>query len=271
MAERAGRYRRIRGWTSKFLPTPRDLFIYLPEAYLSEPERSFPTLILHDGQNLFDGELSYVKDCTWRVGSTADEQIAAGHVEPLVIIGVGNTGVERMKEYTPTPDKRLGGGKGRQYARLLVEELLPQMANEYRLLSGAEHTGIAGSSLGGLISLAIAMRFPNRFSRVGVISPSIWWDHRTILKDVRSLTGKLPLRIWLDVGTAEGLQHVRDTDLLDHLLQTRGWQEGVDLSYRRILDAPHSEHAWAARLPEILRFLFPASRNEPLSLQKHVL
>ncbi len=259
-----GRYRRIHDWTSNFLPTPRDLFIYLPEAYLTYPEQCFPVLILHDGQNLFDGNLSYVKNSTWRVGSSADNEMEAGRVQPLIIVGVANTGVERMKEYTPTADGRLGGGKGRQYARLLVEELLPMLARDYRVLEGPENTGIAGSSLGGLISLSIALRFPNQFSRVGALSPSIWWDNRVLLKDVRSLQEKLPLRIWLDMGMAEGLPHVRDADLLAHLLEAKGWRERDDLTYRRIPGGVHSEVAWAARFPEMLRFLFPANNaNEP--------
>ena len=256
-AEAEGRYRRIPEWVSRFLPTPRDLFVYLPKAYFADPERHFPVLLLHDGQNLFDGGLSYVKGSTWCVGSTADAEMAAGRVEPAILVGIANTGVERMAEYTPTRDRRLGGGKGRQYARLLVEELLPMLRSEYRVLPGPENAGIAGSSLGGLISLAIALRYPNQFSRVGVISPSIWWDDRTILKDVRSLPGRLPLKIWLDMGTAEGLRHVRDADLLAHLLESKGWTPGTDLLYRTIPGGLHNENAWAARFAEILQFLFP--------------
>lgn len=253
-----GRYLRIRDWTSKFLPTPRDLFVYLPQAYLGDPERAFPLLMLHDGQNLFDGDLSYVKDSTWNVGSTADAEIAAGRVEPLVILGVGNTGTERMAEYTPTADRRLSGGKGRLYARLLVEELLPMMKASYRLLPGPSHTGVAGSSLGGLISFAIGLRYPDVFGRIGVLSPSVWWDDRAILKDVRSLEDPLPIRIWLDMGTAEGMRHLRDADLLAHLLEAKGWQAGKDLLYRRVHDGAHNEAAWAARFGDVLRFLFPA-------------
>ncbi|SEB40080.1 alpha/beta hydrolase [Terriglobus roseus] len=257
-AEAQGRYVRIRDWESKFLPNSRDIFLYLPEAYLQEPQRSFPLLVMHDGQNLFDGDLSYVKGSTWRAGSTADEEIAAGRVEPLILVGVANTGADRMAEYTPTADARLGGGRGPFYARMLTEELLPMLREEYRVLAGPEHTGIAGSSLGGLISLAIGLRFPEVFGRIGVLSPSIWWDNRTILRDVRSLRTTLPLNIWLDMGTAEGLRHVRDADLLSQLLQTRGWQQGRDLRYQKFPGALHNETAWADRFGEVLRFLFPA-------------
>jgi predicted alpha/beta superfamily hydrolase len=261
IAAAEGRYIRVRDWESRFLPSPRDLFIYLPKAYFSQPERRFPVFVLNDGQNLIDGNLSYVKGSTWDIGTTADAEIAAGHVEPLVLVGVANTGSQRIAEYTPTPDRRLGGGKGPLYARLLVDELLPMLRDEFRILPNPEGVGLAGSSLGGLISLSIGLRYPNTFSRIGVLSPSIWWDNRTILRDVRSLHGQLPLRIWLDIGTGEGLQHVRDTDLMAKLLVAKGWQEGEDLMYRRIPLAQHNEAAWADRFGQVLRFLFPAQHQ----------
>lgn len=252
------RYTRIRGWVSASLPTPRDLFIYVPQAYLDEPERSFAVLLMHDGQNLFDGNLSYVKGSTWRAALAADETTAAGEMQPVILVGVANTGVERMAEYTPSPDRRLGGGKGPQYARLLVDELLPMLRRQYRVLPGPANTGIAGSSLGGLISLAIALRYPHVFGQVGVLSPSIWWDNGHILRDVRGLRRHLPLRIWLDMGAAEGLRHVRDADMMARLLQAKGWRLGDDLNFVRVPDAIHNEAAWAQRLPDVLRFLFPA-------------
>ncbi len=287
------RYLRIQNWISDTLPTPRDLFVYLPEAYLAEPERRFPVLLLHDGQNLFDGNLSYVKGSTWHCGETADWTIGEGSVTPLILAGIGNTGEERMAEYTPTPDTRLGGGKGRLYARVLVEELLPVLRRDLRLRAGPEHTGIAGSSLGGLISLAIALQYPQVFGRVGVLSPSLWWNNRSILDEVRALPARLPLHLWIDMGTAEGEVHLRDTDLLTHLLQRKGWVldktstpprslslprgsrlrnlasplerlrvtapgSPVDMHYERVPNGLHNEAAWAARFGKVLQFLFPA-------------
>ncbi|GAA3762011.1 alpha/beta hydrolase [Terriglobus aquaticus] len=279
------RYFRLQNWISDVLPAPRDLFLWLPEAYLQQPERQFPILLLHDGQNLFDGELSYIKGQTWQCGDTADDVFARGLAEPTVLVGIANTGSHRMAEYTPTPDTRLGGGKGPRYARLLTEELLPALRRDLRLLPGPSNTGLAGSSLGGLISLAIGLREPEVFGKLGVLSPSVWWDGRTILDDVRSLPGHLPLRIWLDMGTAEGQIHVRDTDLLCHLLQRKGWHldarstpplpsglrraasvferprppvsPDADLHYERVAGAFHNEAAWAARFGQVLQFLFP--------------
>jgi predicted alpha/beta superfamily hydrolase len=257
-AEAQGRYLRIRDWQSRSLATSRDIFLYLPEAYLTDPERSFPVLVMHDGQNLFDSHLSYVKGSTWRAGDAADREIAAGRVEPLILVGVANTGPDRMAEYTPTADHRLGGGRGPFYARLLIEDLLPMLCSNYRLLTGPEHTGLAGSSLGGLISLAIGLQHPGVFGKVGVLSPSIWWDNRVILRDVRFLSGPLPLRIWLDMGTGEGQRYLNDADTLSLLLQEKGWVEGIDLEYHKFAGALHNEDAWANRLPQVLRYLFPA-------------
>ena len=279
------RYWRVQGWRSTALPTPRDLFVCLPEAYFTQPERRFPVFLLHDGQNLFDGELSYVKGSTWRCRETADALFSAGLASPVVLVGIGNTGVERMAEYTPTADTRLGGGKGPLYAAALVDELLPVLRRDLRIHDGPGSTGLAGSSLGGLVTLAIGLQYSHTFGKLGVLSPSIWWDRRSILDEVRALSGKLPLRIWLDMGTAEGEVHLRDADLLAHLLQRKGWcldgrstppkpaglrrlgspferdapppSGPADLHYERVPHGLHNEAAWAARFGDVLRFLFP--------------
>ena len=256
--ELQSRYLRIQGWRSRYLPYSRDIFLYLPEAYHRHPERSFPALLLQDGQNLFDGQISYVKGSTWCAGSTADEAIAQGLVEPLILIGVANAGVDRIAEYTPTSDPRLGGGKGPLYARMLIEELLPQLRLHFRLLPPPEHMGIAGSSLGGLISLAIALSHPQTFGKVGVLSPSLWWSNRAMLQTVASLRAKPDLKIWLDMGAAEGTTHVRDTEALSRLLLSKGWQLNRDLAFNIVPGGVHAETAWAARFGQVLEFLFPS-------------
>ncbi len=70
----------------------------------SEPGRRFPVFYLHDGQNLFDPRTSYVPGHTWRAGETADRLSLAGEIEPLILVGIANTGLRRMAEYTPTRD-----------------------------------------------------------------------------------------------------------------------------------------------------------------------
>jgi predicted alpha/beta superfamily hydrolase len=97
-----------------------------------------------------------------------------------------------------------------------------------------------------------------------VLSPSVWWNGRAILAEVGSAHPVPRPRIWLDMGTAEGLRHLRDTDLLAHRLLARGWRAegdgrgGVNLHYLRVHGALHNEESWARRFDQVLRFLFPA-------------
>ncbi|WP_263380032.1 alpha/beta hydrolase [Granulicella paludicola] len=255
------RYLRLQEFRSRWLPSRRDVFVYLPEAYFAERERHFPVFYLHDGQNLFDGRTSYIADHTWRVSETADAMTAAGKIEPTIMVGVANTGVRRMMEYTPTRDTRLGGGGGDRYGRLLVEELKPLIDSTFRTLAGPEHTGLGGASLGGLISLALGLAYPQVFGRLAVMSPSVWWNQRSILNIVsefRASESRPRPKIWLDMGTGEGLKHLRDTDLLHRRLKLRGWRDGKDLRYLRVEGASHTEDAWADRFDETLAYLFPA-------------
>jgi predicted alpha/beta superfamily hydrolase len=96
------------------------------------------------------------------------------------------------------------------------------------------------------------------FGRIGAVSPSVWWANREILAEVGGLTAKLPLRIWVDMGTAEGSgAAVGDARALRDALVAKGWREGDDLSYREYAGARHDEASWAARVGDVLRYLFP--------------
>ncbi len=243
---------------SAILPDDRTVSIYLPSSYREQIERRFPVFYLHDGQNLFDGRTSYVPGCTWRAHITADELTDAGLIPPIILVGIANTGIRRMAEYTPTRDFKMGGGEGPRYGRLLVEELKPLIDEHYRSLTGPQDTGLGGSSLGGLISLALGFHYPGVFGRIAVMSPSLWWDHRSILNLVARTPGQPSLKIWLDMGTAEGARHLRDADLLYKTLIQRGWTPGMDLAYTRVSGALHNEEAWARRFGDVLRFLFPS-------------
>ncbi len=242
---------------SHILPADRNLIVYVPEQYNVKPQRSFPVLYLQDGQNLFDGRTSYIPGKTWCVQETADRLIASGEVEPLIVVGVYNTGESRLVEYTPTRDSRMGGGGAALYGRMLIDEIAPYISRHYRTLAGPQNTGGGGSSLGGLLSLYLGLEYPEVFGKLAVLSPSVWWDQRSILPLVRAAFCKPSLRIWLDIGTAEGKRSLQDADLLYRLLVKRGWSDGTDMRYLRVKDGTHDEAAWAQRVGPMLKFLFP--------------
>ena len=169
---------------SRHLNNERTLIVYLPPDYKKDAERRFPVLYMHDGQNIFDAATSFI-GIEWQADEIAERLIKAGRIEPIIIVGIYNN-ADRVDEYTPTRDQKRGGGKGEQYARFLVEEVKPFIDKEYRTKPDRKHTAVAGSSLGGLISLYICRQYPDTFSMCGVISPALMWDDGRILKDLRN-------------------------------------------------------------------------------------
>jgi predicted alpha/beta superfamily hydrolase len=246
---------------SRFLRNHRDLIVYLPPGYHEQEQRRFPVLFLHDGQNLFDGATSFIPGMDWHVGQTADYCIQAGLVEPLIIVGIYNAGKQRLGEYTPTRMPKLGGGRANRYAKFLLEEVRPFLLSNYRVLGGAENTGIGGSSLGGLVSLYLGLRLPHVFGKIAALSPSVWWNQRVILRFADAAPVDPLPRIWLDIGTREGERIVEDVERFRDILLGKGWRRGRDLHYQRVEGAEHNEAAWAQRVAPFLQFLFPAGER----------
>ena len=231
----------------------------MPPGYDESPDRRYPVLYLHDGQNLFEGATAFVPGQDWHVNQTAGELITRGEIEPLIIVGIYNTGEHRIDEYTPTRDrKHRAGGDADLYGRMLTEEVKPFIDATYRTLPGQADTGLGGSSLGGLVTLYLGLSYPDVFGRLAVLSPSVWWDGRVILRIVRMTKPKPRQKIWLDIGTGEGEKTVRDARALRTELVRAGWIEGDDLVYAEIPDAGHNEAAWADRVGPFLTFLFPS-------------
>jgi predicted alpha/beta superfamily hydrolase len=170
----------------------------------------------------------------------------------------------RVFEYTPVADRERGGGGAHLYADFIVNELKPFVDSSYRTLPDRENTGVMGSSLGGLVSFYLAWEFPGVFSKVGAMSPSYDWAGGAILDAVRGYQGDPKnLRIWIDMGTAEGREHRGEISRIlamhrqmKNALAKQGYELWRDLAYVEDEGGVHSERAWAARLPRALRFLF---------------
>lgn len=242
----------------------RTIRVYLPPGY-DDAEQRYPVLYLLDGQNLFDEATSFAGE--WRVDETCDAGIAAGRIAPLIVVGIDNGGTERIHEYTPWSDRNRGGGGGSDHLRRIVRELKPRIDARYRTEPGIDHTGVGGSSLGGLLTLYAALEWSRVFGRFAALSPSLHWaDART----QREFEARRPMagRLYVDMGSLES-RRTRDMDrngvddsiddlrALGKVLRRRVLRPDEELRLIEDEGGIHHESAWARRLPTALEFLFP--------------
>jgi predicted alpha/beta superfamily hydrolase len=142
---------------------------------------------------------------------------------------------------------------------MMAREIKPFIDHEYRTRKGAVYAAVGGSSLGALASLVTGLEYPRVFGEMAAMSASVWWDRRSILGLVQQYRERAKSRIWLDAGTNEGdtpQKVIEDARALRDALAAKGWREGENLLYREYEGAAHSEAAWSARLPDVLRALF---------------
>jgi isoamylase len=245
-----GNLRVLPGLRSPELGNSRDIVVYLPPSYEESPERRYPVLYMHDGQNLFDASTSFSGE--WAVDETMEAASRAG-IEAIVV-GIPNAGADRLREYSPFLDERHGGGAGDAYLDFLLHTLKPRIDADLRTLPDPEHTGLFGSSMGALISLYGFLTRRAAFGFVGAMSPAFWFAGGAIFRTVRTVEVN-PGRIYIDVGTHEGQATVRNARRMRTLLHARGYDAGHNLLYVEDRGGDHSESAWRRRLGRSLEFL----------------
>ena len=236
---------------SKFLAKDRTVLVWMPPGYNTEKTRRYPVLYMQDGGSAF---------VDWYIDEVAMSLVTAKEIEPLIIVLVYNGGTveDRFDEYTPTWDSNVRrGGKADQYGQMLVEELKPFIDENYRTLRDASQTGLGGVSLGGLATLYLGLKYPSVFGKLAIMSPSIWWDNRIIMRSVKELKAKPEARIWLDIGTEESRGSIQDVRELRKALTAKGWVPDKDLMYLEAKGGTHDDKSFFKRVAPFLKFLFP--------------
>ena len=237
------------------LPTqkPRRLYIYLPRDY-EKTDRRYPVLYMFDGHNVFyDSHATYGK--SWGMKEYLEK---SRRKLILVAVECNHEGDSRLSEYSPWDftwrGKLAFTGHGKDTMDWIVDELKPRIDREYRTLPDRAHTLIAGSSMGGLMSLYAAVAYNDTFSRAAALSPSLVVGGRRMEALIRAHALIHPTRIYMDMGSGEAGKHV---EMLTGLFRTAGQltRAGALVDARVAPDAMHCEAAWEQRVPVFMDYL----------------
>ncbi|HEY6807707.1 MAG TPA: alpha-amylase family glycosyl hydrolase [Gemmatimonadales bacterium] len=232
----------------------RRVWLYLPPGYATSGRR-YPVLYMHDGQNVFDARTSFAGE--WGVDETLDSLHALGD-SGVIVVAVDNGQAKRLDEYSPWRNAKDGGGEGAAYTEFLVRTLKPYIDAHYRTRPDRLHTGVAGSSMGGLISLYALLTYPDVFGRAGVFSPAFWFAPE-IYALARRAHPRPGTRIYLVAGGNEGdtpQVYADDLRRMADTLAAAGFALGGDLRATIRPDGRHAEWFWRREFPQAYRWLF---------------
>lgn len=246
---------------------PRTVRIFVPPGY-GEDADPFPVLYMFDGHNLFDvATATYDKE--WRIDKTLMALIEAGLSRGALVVGLDapHGAHPRYAEYTAWDWTHHHGhpisATGAATLAFLTDVVMPHVEGSYRVRRDREGRGIAGSSMGGYMTIYTATSRPDLFATALAFSPvTLEWPmagHR-LRQHVQDVGVSDPVRFYLDMGTAEELEYVdAPADLVANMhemadcIETTGHSEVLR---REISDAPHDEDAWAARFGEVFLWAF---------------
>ena len=217
----------------------RRIWIYLPEYYAKDQQDRFPVLYMHDGQNLFDDLTSYAGE--WGV----DEYLDSVKLKKCIVVGIDHGGEKRMNEYSPFDHERFGKGEGAAYVDFMAKKLKPYIDKKFRTLRDRQHTFIAGSSMGGLISMYAVLRHPKVFGGAGIFSPSFWVSDK-INSYIRQRGKKYKGLVYFYAGKQEGEQMVQDMLKAFELLSAVSKAKSTVVIRN---DGMHNEATWRKEFP----------------------
>ncbi len=244
----------------------RTIRVHLPNNYFNDIDKKYPVLYMHDGQNLSEKTNTF-NNQSWEVNETIDYLTETNIIKEVIVIGIDNEGSVRYDEYSPfkyegnfNPQLNGRGGDGILYGKFIVETLKPYIDNHYRTLTERENTAIAGSSMGGFISLYIGSTYPDIFSKIGAFSTASWFSEEKLLEYLKNNIPSKEQYIYLDTGTKECEDkeynyylygNKKIYDLLSNLFTPL-----CKIKFEIAKDAVHNEDAWAKRFPDFIKWIY---------------
>lgn len=279
----SGKIERIENFQSKYI-TPRNIDVWLPENYSTT--RKYPVLYMNDGQMLFDAGSTWNKQA-WDVDDVATGLFESGKIEEFIVVGIWNGGSTRHPDYYPqkpfqsasqveqdtitaqlkrahVPVSGSFEPKSDFYLKFLVEELKPYIDEKYSVFTDQQNTYIAGSSMGGLISIYAICEYPEIFGGAACMSTH-WLGTFTPENNpapdsfLAYLSDNLPdpkdHRIYFDCGDQTLDQYYPETQKkVDQIMKVNGYN-GKNWMTQYFPGENHSENAWNKRLSIPLEFL----------------
>ncbi len=240
----------------KSLNKYRRIWIYLPPDY-STSNKSYPVIYMHDGQNLFDKKTSFTGE--WQIDETLDKLYANGK-EVAIVVGIDNGGSERINEYSPWVNTAYGGGDGDKYLTFIVEELKPYIDEKYRTKKDQSSTAMIGSSMGGLITIYAAMKFPEIFGKTAPLSTSFWFSQKVYDYAASKKYDAVNQKTYMIAGGKEGGSQVADMYKMRDLLTLNGYDESKIKTIVHPIEG-HNEAYWASQFETIFTWLFSNETN----------
>lgn len=226
----------------------RRIWVYLPKSYTVTKGKAYPVLYLQDGQNLFNEQTAFAGE--WGVDECLDSlQKITG--KECIVIGIDNGGDKRIAEYNPYNSDKYGKGEGQQYAAFLAETLKPYVDLHYRTIKDAAHTWVAGSSMGGIISLYTVMKYPSVFGVAGVLSPALDVTP-DLFADVQQTNWTSLPRFYFYAGGKESATMVSSMDKLIGMIEKKNRYD-IRRSFYPL--GEHNEAAWRKEFPDFYRWL----------------
>ncbi len=235
----------------------RTAYAYLPVGF--DETRRYPVLYMFDGHNLFSDEEATYGKC-WGTEDYLDytnTQIIVAAVE------CNDEGNERLSEYSPvdlTWQKERIVGKGEIYMDWLVGEFKPYIDDNYPTLTGREDTAIAGSSMGGLMTMYALARYGEVFSKGAALSPSLWTGDGAAAKIIKEADYASDTKLYMDCGSEEMRGRKRAQTVFCDVYKALV-AKGVNATARIAEGGTHCEASWERQIPVFMKILgFDAER-----------